>query len=108
MTEGGNSPLAGGWVADLQLDHETTETTRSLGSKSNTQILGLTRDTQIKGIGGRNIISHMWAPKAEFRPRLSIMHREKRGKTLAMASSGPLTTPFLSPLKMKKHITAET
>ena len=37
----------------------TPPDTRSLGSKSNTQILGLTRDTQIKGIGGRNIISHM-------------------------------------------------
>ena len=59
MTEGGNSPVVDGGVADLQLDHETTETTRSLGSKSNTQILGLTRDTQIKGIGGRNIISNM-------------------------------------------------
>lgn len=46
MTEGGNSPVVNGGVADLQLDHETTETTRSLGSKSNTQILGLTRDTQ--------------------------------------------------------------
>lgn len=33
--------------------------TRSLGSKSNTQILGLTCDTQIQGIGGRNIVSHM-------------------------------------------------
>ncbi|EFX7409889.1 TPA: hypothetical protein ACJH97_001777, partial [Shigella sonnei] len=52
--------LSNWWrVADLQLDYETTETTRSLGSKSNTQILGLTRDTQIKGIGGRNIVSHM-------------------------------------------------
>ena len=45
--------MVDGGVADLQLDHETTETTRSLGSKSNTQILGLTRDTQIKGIGVR-------------------------------------------------------
>ncbi len=51
--------MVDGGVADLQLDHEITETTRSLGSKSNTQILGLTRDTQIKGIGGRNIVSHM-------------------------------------------------
>ncbi len=42
--------MVNGGVADLQLDHETTETTRSLGSKSNTQILGLTRDTQIWGI----------------------------------------------------------
>lgn len=51
---------AGWWVScRFALDHETTETTRSLGSKSNTQILGLTRDTQIKGIGGRNIVSHM-------------------------------------------------
>ena len=40
MTEGGNSPVVDGGVADLQLDYETTETTRSLGSKSNTQILG--------------------------------------------------------------------
>lgn len=54
MTEGGNSPVVNGGVADLQLDHETTETTRSLGSKSNTQILGLTRDTQIWGIGGKH------------------------------------------------------
>ncbi|EON5801527.1 hypothetical protein ACNDQR_003854, partial [Escherichia coli] len=46
-------------VADLQLDYETTETTRSLGSKSNTQILGLTRDTQILGIRGRNIFSYV-------------------------------------------------
>ncbi|VEC50297.1 Uncharacterised protein [Escherichia coli] len=42
-----------GELPDLQLDHEITETTRSLGSKSNTQILGLTCDTQIKGIGGK-------------------------------------------------------
>ena len=54
MTEGGNSPVVNGGVADLQLDHETTETTRSLGSKSNTQILGLTRDTQIWGISGNH------------------------------------------------------
>ena len=54
MTEGGNSPVVIGGVADLQLDHETTETTRSLGSKSNTQILGLTRDTQIWGISGNH------------------------------------------------------
>lgn len=54
MTEGGNSPVVDGGVADLQLDHETTETTRSLGSKSNTQILGLTRDTQIWGISGNH------------------------------------------------------
>ncbi|HAH9774323.1 TPA: hypothetical protein HIO18_004223 [Escherichia coli] len=54
MTEGGNSPVVDGGVADLQLDHEITETTRSLGSKSNTQILGLTRDTQIWGICGNH------------------------------------------------------
>ncbi|MBD3100559.1 hypothetical protein ID152_25020 [Escherichia coli] len=46
--------MVDGGVADLQLDHETTETTRSLGSKSNTQILGLTRDTQIWRIGGNH------------------------------------------------------
>lgn len=46
--------MVDGGVADLQLDHEITETTRSLGSKSNTQILGLTRDTQIWGIGGNH------------------------------------------------------
>lgn len=40
MTEGGIPPVVDGGVADLQLDYETTETTRSLGSKSNTQILG--------------------------------------------------------------------
>lgn len=59
MTEGGNSPVVDGGVADLQLDHEITETTRSLGSKSNTQILGVTCDTHILGIRGRNIVSHM-------------------------------------------------
>ena len=46
--------MVNGGVADLQLDHETTETTRSLGSKSNTQILGLTRDTPIWGISGNH------------------------------------------------------
>ncbi|EPV0088076.1 hypothetical protein ACV08K_000344 [Escherichia coli] len=46
--------MVNGGVADLQLDHETTETTRSLGGKSNTQILGLTRNTQIWGIGGNH------------------------------------------------------